>query len=99
MDSLLTDKRELRVTEALRRVTAWNANPALPTAAGGFTHRADAGGAAAGTDVVTKLAVILLSSINAVMWWMYTDSRVMGTVWAVIAIGFAIWIKRDVARR
>lgn len=99
MDSLLTDKRGLRVTDAFRRMTAWGANPALPTAAGGFAHRADAGGAAAGTEVVTKLAVILLSAVNAVMWWVYTDSRVMGVAWALIAIGFAIWIKRDVARR
>ena len=99
MDSLLTEKRGHRVSDAFRRVMAWSANPALPTAAGGFAHRADGGGAAAGTEVVTKLAVILLSGVNAVMWWVYTESRVMGAAWMVIAIGFAIWIKRDVARR
>jgi hypothetical protein len=74
-------------------------NPTLPTPAGGFAHRAARGGAAAGTDVVTKLAVVLLSTINAAMWWVYTESRLMGTVWALIAISFAIWIKRDTARR
>jgi hypothetical protein len=99
MDSLLVEKRGLRVSDAFRRVMAWGVNPASPTAAGGFAHRADGGGAAAGTEVVTKLAVILLSSVNAAMWWVYTESRVMGTAWIVIAIGFVIWIKRDVARR
>jgi len=42
---------------------------------------------------------VLLSSVNAVMWEVYTESRLMAAVWAMIAIGFAVWIKRDAARR
>ena len=90
---------DLPLSEAFRRVMKSGVNPSLPTAAGGFAHRADAGGAAAGTDVVTKLAVVLLSSTNALMWWVYTESRLMGTVWAMIAICFGVWMKRDAARR
>jgi hypothetical protein len=70
-----------------------------PVRASVFAHRADTGGAAAAGDVLTKLTVVLLSSVNAVMWWVYTDSRFMGAVWALTAIGFAIWIKRDASRR
>jgi hypothetical protein len=88
----------LRFAGAFREAIARGATP-LATAAEGFTHRADRGGAAAATDVVTKLAVVLLSGINAAMWWVYTESRLMGTVWAMIAIVFAIWMKRDAARR
>jgi membrane protein YdbS with pleckstrin-like domain len=65
----------------------------------GFAHRADGGGAAAAGDILTKLTVVLLSSVNAAMWWVYTESRLMGAVWAVIAIIFAVWMKRDAARR
>jgi len=71
----------------------------VPTAADGFSHRADVGGAAAAGDVLTKLTVVLLSSVNAMMWWVYTESRLMGAVWAMIAIGFAVWMKREAARR
>jgi hypothetical protein len=42
---------------------------------------------------------VLLSSVNAVMWWVYTESRLMGAVWAIVAISFAIRIKHDAARR
>jgi hypothetical protein len=76
-----------------------NASFSPPTAASGFAHRADSGGAAAASDILTRLAVVLLSGANAVMWWAYTESRVMGVVWAAIAIGFSIWTKREVARR
>lgn len=89
----------LRISDVLRRTEAQSVSPSLPTAAGGFAHRADGGGAAAASDVLTKVAVVLLSSINAVMWEVYTESRFMAAVWAMIAIGFAVWMKRDVARR
>ncbi len=89
----------LRVSDAFRRTWTQSANPLLPTAGGGFAHRADAGGAAAATDGLTKLAVVLLSSVNAAMWWVYTESRLMGAVWAITAISFAIRMKRDAARR
>jgi hypothetical protein len=61
-------------------------------------HRADIGGTSAAGDMLTRLAVVLLSASNAVMWEVYTESRVMGAVWAMIAIGFAIWIRRDLRR-
>lgn len=89
----------LRISDALRRTWPQSGSSSLPTAASGFAHRADAGGAAAASDVLTKVAVVLLSSINAVMWEVYTESRLMAAVWAMIAIGFAVWIKRDAARR
>ena len=57
------------------------------------------GGAAAASEILTRLAVVLLSSINAVMWEVYTESRAMGAIWAIIAIGFVVWIRRDIARR
>ena len=78
---------------------AESVSTASTTAAGGFAHRADAGGASGATDGLTKFTVVLLSGVNAVMWWVYTDSRLMGTVWAIIAIIFAVWMKRDAARR
>jgi len=89
----------LRISDALRRIEAQSVSSSLPTAARGFAHRADAGGAAAASDLLTKLAVVLLSSVNAVMWEVYTESRLMAAVWAMIAIGFAVWMKRDAARR
>ena len=46
-----------------------------------------------------KVTVILLCCVNAVMWEAYTESRFMAAIWAMIAIGFAVWIKRDAARR
>ena len=89
----------LRISDALRRIKAQSVSSSLPTAASGYAHRADAGGAAAAGDLLTRFAVVLLSSVNAVMWEVYTESRFMAAVWAIIAIGFAVWMKRDVARR
>jgi hypothetical protein len=89
----------LRISDALRLTVAQSVGSSLPTAARGFAHRADAGGASAASDLLTKFAVVLLSSVNAVMWGVYTESRPMASVWAVIAIGFVVWMKRDVARR
>jgi hypothetical protein len=42
-----------------------------------------------------KVAVVLLSSVNAVMWEYYTESRFMAIVWLGIAIGFVYWIIDD----
>jgi hypothetical protein len=89
----------LRVSEAFQRTWAQSTSPSIATAGSGFAHRADSGDAIAATDVFTKLVVVLLSSVNAVMWWVYTESRLMGTVWAITAICFAVWMKRDAARR
>ena len=87
-----------RVGDAFRATIAKSVSTST-AAARGFAHRADAGGAAGATEAVTKFAVILLSSVNTAMWWLYTESRFMGTVWAMIAIVFAIWMKRDAARQ
>jgi hypothetical protein len=88
-----------RTCDALGPIEAQSVSSPQPTATSGFAHRADAGGAAAASDLLTKLAVVLLSSVNAVMWEVYTESRFMAAVWAMIAIAFAVWLKRDAARR
>jgi hypothetical protein len=90
----LTDAPQ-RTPDAPRRREAQSVSPS-PSAR---SHRADTGGAAAASEILTRLAVVLLSSINAVMWEVYTESRTMGALWAIIAIGFVVWIRRDVARR
>jgi membrane protein YdbS with pleckstrin-like domain len=45
-----------------------------------------------------KVAVVILCSINAVMWEFYTESTVMAALWAAIAVAFVIWIADDVRR-
>jgi membrane protein YdbS with pleckstrin-like domain len=45
-----------------------------------------------------KAGVVLLCSINAVMWEFYTQSTVMALFWAAIAITFVIWIGKDMNR-
>ena len=57
--------------------------------------RGDVGGAQAVSNTLTRMAVVLLSSINAVMWQVYTQSTFMAIIWAAIAIGFVGWIIRD----
>lgn len=89
----------VRISDLLRRIEPESVGPSVPVATGVFAHRADSGGAAAAGDVLTKLTVVLLSSVNAVMWWVYTESRFMGAVWALTAVVFAVWMKRDAARR
>ena len=89
----------LRISDVLRRIEAQSVSSSQPTATRGFAPRAQAGGATAVSDLLTKLAVFWLSSVNAVMWEVYTESRFMAAVWAMIAIGFAVWVKRDAARR
>ena len=88
-----------RVYDAFRRTIAESVSTSTAAATDGFAHRADGGGAAGATEGVTKFAVILLSSVNSAMWWLYTESRLMGTDWAMIAIVFAFRMKRDAARR
>jgi hypothetical protein len=46
-----------------------------------------------------KIAVVILSSINAVMWKFYTESTFMAVIWAAIAIAFAVWTVRDIRYR
>jgi hypothetical protein len=43
--------------------------------------------------------VVLLSTINAAIWFYYTESNMMAIIWAGIAAGFVIWIADDVRRR
>jgi hypothetical protein len=42
--------------------------------------------------------VVLLSTLNAVIWIYYTESNLMGIIWAGIAGAFLIWIADDVRR-
>ena len=49
-------------------------------------------------DRLLKVAVVVLCTINAVMWEVYTESPVMAAVWAAVAIGFVIWIGKDMKR-
>ncbi|MEO8738699.1 MAG: hypothetical protein ABI537_03235 [Casimicrobiaceae bacterium] len=47
---------------------------------------------------VLKLMVILLCSINALTWELYTESRIMAIMWAAIVVAFIIWLIDDVRR-
>ena len=62
-------------------------------------HRADTIGATEVGNVLTRFAVVLLSSINAVLWEVYTEAPVMAAVWAGIAVWFVIWMVRDARNR
>jgi membrane protein YdbS with pleckstrin-like domain len=55
-------------------------------------------GKSAAGDRLLKIGVIILCSINAVMWEFYTESTVMALFWAAIAIAFVIWIGKDMRR-
>jgi hypothetical protein len=46
-----------------------------------------------------QFAVVILSSINTVMWKFYTESTFMAVIWAAIAIAFAVWAVRDIRYR
>jgi membrane protein YdbS with pleckstrin-like domain len=45
-----------------------------------------------------KLMVVLLCTINALMWQYYTESTFMAVIWGGIAIGFVYWIFDDLRR-
>jgi len=49
-------------------------------------------------DRLLKVAVVLLCSINAAMWELYTESPFMATLWGATAIAFVIWIAKDIRR-
>jgi hypothetical protein len=51
-----------------------------------------------GNDLL-RIAVVILSTINAVMWEFYTESTFMALVWVAIAITFAVWTVRSVRFR
>jgi hypothetical protein len=46
-----------------------------------------------------RIAVVILSSINCVMWEFYTESTFMAIVWLAIAITFLVWTIREVRYR
>ena len=49
-------------------------------------------------DRLLKVAVVILCTINAAMWEVYTESTVMALVWAGVAVGFVVWIGKDMKR-
>ena len=89
MDSKPTDLPEDAADEApkLRPRFSLSEKPA--------GHRADTHDAAELGDVMTRFAVVLLCSINAVMWWIYTEAPVIATMWAGVALAFVIWILKE----
>jgi hypothetical protein len=52
----------------------------------------------AAADRLLKVGVVILCSINAVMWEFYTESRMMALVWSAIALSFVVWIAKDMKR-
>jgi hypothetical protein len=55
-------------------------------------HRGDMSGPQSYANTLLRIAVILLSSINAVMWEVYTESTFMAVVWVAIVVGFIGWM-------
>ena len=55
-------------------------------------HRGDVSGPTTYGNTLLRIAVIILSSINAVMWEVYTESTFMALVWAAIVVGFIGWM-------
>ena len=49
-------------------------------------------------DRLLKVAVVILCSINAAMWEFYTEAPLMAALWAGTAVGFVIWIAKDIKR-
>ncbi len=45
-----------------------------------------------------KLTVVLLCTINAAMWELYTDSPTMALIWGATALAFVVWIIDDARR-
>ena len=46
-----------------------------------------------------KVMVVILCTINAVMWEFYTESTFMAVVWLLTAISFTGWFGYDVKNR
>jgi membrane protein YdbS with pleckstrin-like domain len=51
------------------------------------------------SNALLRAAVVLLCSVNAVMWEVYTEAPVMATLWAAVAVGFVIWMIYDARHR
>lgn len=45
-----------------------------------------------------KLMVVLLCTINAAMWQLYTEAPLMALMWAGVAFAFVVWIIDDTRR-
>ena len=45
-----------------------------------------------------KLMVVLLCSVNASIWYLYTESTFMALLWGGTALAFVVWIIRDIRR-
>ena len=46
-----------------------------------------------------KLMVVLLCTLNCVVWYSYTEMPIMAAIWGGTAIGFLFWIIYDVKNR
>jgi len=44
------------------------------------------------------VAVVVLCSINAAMWELYTESTIMAVLWGMTAVAFVVWIAKDINR-
>ena len=62
-------------------------------------HRGDISGPTSYGNTLLRIAVIVLSSINAVMWEVYTQSTFMAIVWVGIVVGFIGWMIHDKTQR
>jgi hypothetical protein len=62
-------------------------------------HRGDISGPTSYGNALLRVAVIILSSVNAVMWEVYTQSTFMAIVWAAIVVGFIGWMIYDKIQR
>jgi hypothetical protein len=62
-------------------------------------HRGDISGPTTYGNTLLRIAVIILSGINAVMWEVYTESTFMAIVWTAIVVGFISWMIYDKAHR
>ena len=56
------------------------------------------GGIESVSNRLLKMGVVLLCSINAAMWELYTESTIMALIWGAIAIAFVVWIADDIRR-
>ena len=43
-----------------------------------------------------KLMVVLLCTLNATIWFYYTEAPIMAMLWSGTAVGFIVWIMMDV---
>jgi hypothetical protein len=61
--------------------------------------RGDIRGASSYADTLLRITVVLLSSVNAVMWEVYTQAPIMAALWAGTAVAFVGWMIYDSRHR